>query len=198
MKESDLKLVKKPSFVEDVQFKAGDTNDIITTIRKADKIAAKERQTVKLAKILRGPNDFETCRNIWNWIKKNIPYQADKLGFEKVRLPNRAIYDAANGKGCDCKSFSVLAVDLLRENGIQAAFRFISQKPQSEKVTHVYAVAKLANGRIIIVDAVYYAFNTEAKFTFFSDITAVSNNTDSDAVNGLESINYVNHSIFIL
>lgn len=156
------RLVPSPIGQNETRFSDGNTDDIITTILEVDAECATRRDLKALAQRLRGATDFETCRNIWYFIKREIPYKADENGNEQIRFPNRAISDAAKGKGCDCKSFAVLTADLLRENNIDGFFVFISQTWQ-KKPTHVYCKAKLKNGQIVVLDAVYHVFNGEPR-----------------------------------
>lgn len=168
-----VKLIDTPKNTDDVLFSDGDTEDIITVILKADKEAAAGRFIKDFAGLLRGSSDYETCRNIWHFIKDEIPYKVDANGYERVRLPNKTIFDAANGIGCDCKSMAILANDLCRENGIKAKYRFIAQKLFSIKPTHVYCVAWLRNGQEVVIDAVYTGFDKEAKHTYEKDYNSV-------------------------
>jgi hypothetical protein len=156
-------LVAKSNDFDDVKHNNGDVWDIIAVVREADRQAAQERGVKKLAKALEGKNDFETCKNVWEFVKHRIPYVMDKNGYERIRKPKKTVWDAYEiGNGGDCKSFSVLIADLLRENGIKSKFRFISQQLLSNP-SHVYIIAYCDNKEVII-DAVYYAFNKEPKY----------------------------------
>jgi hypothetical protein len=180
-----IALVPRPLFYDDVIFRNGDVFDIMKAVGQADKEASQERQLKKLAKMLRGANERLTCQNIWNVVKRNIPYLADKNGYERVRMPNAAIYDAVKGKGCDCKSFSVLISDLCRELGITCDFAYISQKP-SKKIHHVYCIATLQNGREVILDAVHYAFDSEPSRTYKKMVKAATL-PNTEGVQGLNN-----------
>lgn len=161
--------ITKPQNTDVVIFSDGDTEDIISVILQADKEAAAGRFIKDFAPLLRGANDYDTCKNIWNFLKYEIPYTADKSGYERVKLPHKVIFDASNGIGSDCKGMAGTGCDLCRELGISAKYRFIAQKMFSTKPTHVYTVATLKNGEEIIIDAVFTAFNKEAKHTYEKD-----------------------------
>ena len=169
-----VSLIEKPLNVDDIRFKNGNTEDIITVISEADKEAAHGRTITRFARLLRGGTEKETCRNIWHFVKHNIPYKADTAGYERIRLPNKTIYDAATiGNGGDCKSFSVLIADLCRELGIRCFFRLISQKA-GRKIHHVYVVAVLSNERKVYLDAVHHTFNAEPFYVTKKDIDSCS------------------------
>jgi transglutaminase-like putative cysteine protease len=166
-----VKRTKKPSNTDDIQTEKGNTDDIIKAVRFADKISAKERPTRHFAELLRGSTDFETVRNVWAFVHYKIPYVADSMGFERIRLPNVAIHNAANFRnGGDCKSFAVLCCELLRELGIESKIRFISQN-MIKKARHVYTVA-IVKGQEIPCDAVYWIFNQNPMRTFTWDFDA--------------------------
>jgi hypothetical protein len=187
-----VKLVKRPSNKDEVIFKSGTTENIIEVVLMADKEAAKERFLKRFAESLRGKTDFDTCRNVWRFVRQEIPYKGDKLGYERIKLPNKTIHDAAKGIGTDCKSMSVLGNDLLRELGIGSKYRFISQN-STAKATHVYSMALLKNGLIVPCDAVFYLFNQKPPQTYNWDFDAAGFDTE-----GVKGLNYStnNFSIF--
>ena len=154
-----VRLTKKPLDIDEIKFEKGDTARIIEVVRYADREAKKERHLKDFAPLLRGANDFKTCQNVWNFVKHQIPYVADTVGYERVRMPNKCIWDADRYRnGGDCKTFTVLTCDLLRELGIKSKIRFISQNMQP-KAKHVYTVAILPNGQEVPCDGVYHTFN---------------------------------------
>jgi len=187
-----VQLTRRPLDRDEIRYKNGDTFKIIEVTREADDIAANERVCKDFAPLLRGRNDFETCRNTWNFMRYEIPYVADKIGYERIRLPNKCIWDAARiGNGGDCKTFYVTTADLLRENGIASMSRFIAQRG-GNKAKHVYCIAKLQNGLLVPCDAVYHSFNIEPPYTMKWDFDAAQlvkrqQATDSkqNAVSGL-------------
>jgi hypothetical protein len=191
-----VKRTKKPSNVDDIQTEKGSTQDIIEAVRRADKIAASERPTRHFAELLRGANDFETVRNVWSFVHFKIPYVADATGFERIRLPNVAIHNAAKYRnGGDCKSFAVLCCDLLRELGIKSKFRFISQN-LIQKARHVYTVA-IINGQEVPCDAVYWIFNQNPNRTFTWDFDAAQSiKTPTDKVQGFGGGGFQSMTIF--
>ncbi len=155
------KYLKTPLDTDTIIYQDGDTADIIKVIEIADKLEAEKRNVKKLAQILRGSNELETCRNIWTFVRKNIKYKADVENYERVKVANKTIFD---GYG-DCKSFSILEASLLRELGIKAKYRFVSWE-QNADITHVYIVAILRGGEEVIMDAVHTRFNEEVRYAY--------------------------------
>jgi hypothetical protein len=155
-------IVPLPTLSSETRFNDGNTKDIITSIVEVDIESATREDLILLAQRLRGKTEFETCRNIWYFAKREFIYKADPNGHEQIRFPNRAIHDAAKGIGFDCKTFSTTIAELLRLNDIEGDFKFISQTWE-KKATHIYCVAYLSDGRKVILDAVYHVFNQEPR-----------------------------------
>ncbi len=176
-----VRLTRAPLDKDEIRYQNGDTSKIIEVTREADQIAAEERLCRKFAPLLRGRNDFETCRNTWDFMRNEIRYVADKVGYERVRLPNKCIWDAHRfNDGGDCKTFFVTTADLLRENGIKSQAWFIAQNG-GWKAKHVYCTAILKDGREVAVDGVYHLFNmhpmSSKKWVFDAAVLRGANDT---------------------
>lgn len=175
---------KRPDSIDTVIKYDFDTQDIISLIKRVDKDAAEKRYSKRFAKRLRGKDDLETCYNVWKFIKTNIRYIADPSGHEKVKSPHQTIQD---GYG-DCKSMSLLGVDLLRELGIDADYMFVAWKPFGE-VQHVYIVTTKG----IIIDAVHTRFNEEVKPFFNAKIVKMSK---LSWIKGINTDNHLDSPLF--
>jgi hypothetical protein len=112
--------------------------------------------------------DFKPTYNslwgLWRWVKTNIEYIEDPDGVQWIKDPARLYADRAG----DCKSFTLFIVSVLQNLQIPYTIRFTSYIKGSKRVTHVYPVAHL-NGKDIILDAVWYAFDSEKKYTYKQD-----------------------------
>ena len=167
--------VPAPDGKETVVFFSGDTNDIISVIQKIDRLCCNRRAMRKMAVLLRGENDLETCKNVWRWCVDNLEYKADK-NHEKVKASNWLVYNKIG----DCKSFSILIVDLLRELGYKCFFRFVAYDKTDSTPTHVFPICKAKNGELIVLDAVPFdqygtrKFNVESDYTFYRDINSAN------------------------
>lgn len=140
-----------------------------TAIEDALPVAAKQPVTKALAKKLRGANDLETSRNIFNWVVTNIRYKKDGSN-QIVRLPS-GILRTREG---DCKSMSLLVAALLVNNGIVPKFVYTSYKDNDPTPSHIYVETKSG----IILDPVWKRFNSEKtpkfKFKKIMDISYLS------------------------
>jgi hypothetical protein len=128
-----------------------------TAIEDALPVAAKQPVTIALAKKLRGANDLETSRNIFNWVLTNIRYKKDGSN-QIVRLPSGIIRTREG----DCKSMSLLVAALLVNNGIVPKFVYTSYKDNDPTPSHIYVETKSG----IILDVVWKRFNSEKQPKF--------------------------------
>lgn len=158
-------LIKSPQrHADEVRHKNGNTADIIETVLYADKQSA--YYTKEFAATLKGAKIIDTCRNIWQFVKTQIPYVLDKRGYQWVKSPGRLWAEKAG----DCKSFSVFVGSCLQNLGIAYGFRFASYKPNDPTATHVYVYVPQPGGEIII-DAVWDGpFNTQKVYSHKKDI----------------------------
>lgn len=150
--------------------------DVDDTLRLMGKIASQHSyQVQKLAKQLKGSNTEETCRNVWDFVYKNIQYTNDKDGVEQLRTPSRTWADRKSGVDCDCMSIFISAC--LRELGINHRFRVVSFSPGDFE--HVYVVvprngSSLSGGQYIL-DGVIHQFDKEKTFYKAQDFNMQGN-----------------------
>ena len=143
------------------------TNHIIEVVLKAYETES-DSQISDLAQQLKGADDTETCRNVWQYLIDNIKYIADGVD-QKIKSPARLVHDKVG----DCKSYSLFTACILRELDIPHYFRFVSYSKRKE-ATHVYVVA-LINDIEIPIDAVAYVqarapFGTEINYKYRADM----------------------------
>lgn len=143
-------------------FEDGKTQDIVTVVLEWHKRYSKE--VCRFAPHLQGNNIYETCRNIWFFLKGNIRYKKDPDGMQWIKSPARVWAD----KSCDCKSYAVFIASVLTCLKIPCNFRFVSFEKGDPKPTHVYIVVPY-NGKEIIIDDVMPSFNEEAPYTYKTD-----------------------------
>lgn len=141
--------------------RSGDTSDIIETILYAD--GRSGGFVADGVECLRGANQYETLRNVWGFVKRNITYKADRAGHERVKSPG-ALFAIGSG---DCKSYSIAIGAILRALGISYRYRFTAYGPGD--VTHVYVVAD-GNQGTVILDAVHKKFDEEVGYYYKKDI----------------------------
>jgi predicted transglutaminase-like cysteine proteinase len=167
------KIFKRSALTERLLFQDGQTKDIIAVIlemdAEADRFVNKEA-----AQCLQGSTQYETLRNVWNFVKRNVTYKADNRGKEVVKSP-AALFEIGRG---DCKSFSIAEAALLRSLGFKGIrYRFAAYGSSTE-VSHVYIVVKLS-GKDVILDAVHSRFDDEVSYNYKKDISAFRGNFSS-------------------
>lgn len=159
-------IFKSSPLREKLRYRDGDTSDIIRVIMDMDAVADRYVDA-EAAQCLVGEDDYETLKNVWAFVKRNVKYKADSRGREVVKSP-AALFNI--GKG-DCKSFSIAEAALLRALGFKGIrYRFTAYDGASD-VTHVYVVCKL-RGQDVILDAVHSKFDDEVRYSYKKDMAA--------------------------
>lgn len=158
--QADL-LIPKPTN-KFVFKKAGKTQDIIDEILSEDKRA--HTYTRDFAPTLDKGDVYQTCREVWNFVKCNIRYQLDPIGKQFIKTPAQTWHD----KFADCKSFSLFIASILKNLGIPYSYRFTSYRKSDPDPTHVYIVVPYQNSEIII-DGVMGRFNTQKPYQHKKD-----------------------------
>lgn len=125
-----------------------------SAIEKALPKAVSQPETKALALKLRGTNDYDTARNIFDWVLTNIKYEKDGR-HQIIKLPS-ALLVVKKG---DCKSMSLLVASLLVNNGITPKFVYTSYNPKDPTPSHIYVETESG----IIMDVVWKRFNSEKK-----------------------------------
>lgn len=136
----------------------GWNSDIITVIHS--NVPAATKQMREVAHTFNKGNDLNTCKAIWDFLKKEIKYVKDPEGYQNIKLPGRFV---ATGSG-DCKSYSLFTASILENLGIPYSFRYTSYglNPTPQ---HVYIVTDSG----IIIDGVWNKFNSEKAYTSKKD-----------------------------
>lgn len=153
--------IPKPDGKKDLVKERFVTEDIINVIMQADAKAA--TYTKEFAKHLKGSSDYQTCFNIWSFLKGHIRYIEDKTPTQDVKSPASLVH---SGYG-DCKSFSIFTASILKNLGIPYSYRFASYS-NSPVPTHVYIIAHTGKGNVII-DAVWHYYDSEKEFKHKKD-----------------------------
>lgn len=157
-------LIKKPQPADDRYFGDVNTRGIIEVVLYADPKSAD--YTRAFARTLKAAKLFDTCKNIYDFVKTQIPYVLDKQGYQLIKSPGRLWAE----KSGDCKSFSVFIASCLKNLGIRYGYRFASYDPNDPTPTHVYVYVPVEGNRDIILDAVWSGpFNTQKQFDHKQD-----------------------------
>lgn len=124
----------------------------------------------KISNYFVGESEIETARNIWNFLKSNVPYYIESTNNQTLRSPSAIV--AMPG---DCKSYALFAngvLDSLNRKGIfqvPLAFRFAGYKDSSREPQHVFAVMYPGTKREIWIDPVLPRFNEKRQPSFYKD-----------------------------
>lgn len=143
---SERDIIELPNGQATVEYQKGYTEDIMRSVRDCyrDTIA----QSRVLAEYLTGVTPEDSCRNVFEFVERNIRYVEDPDGVQWVRTPARLLND---GEG-DCKSYTILICTVLANLNIEHLLRFVSYVDGGE-YTHVYPVAVI-DGRELPMDVV--------------------------------------------
>lgn len=143
------------------------TNDIINQVLSQHSLNVVEAK--KICDLFDGGNLYETCRNIWNFLKYQVPYKVEPSDKQTTKTISRMLYDALNGNGNDCKHYAGFTASVLQACGYNNwSYRFAGYSKYINVPTHVYCYAKDEDG-IIYIDAVINGFDLEKPFVLKVD-----------------------------
>ncbi len=164
-----------------------DTHTIMTNAGVGDTVAFIPKvvnktleQTKAIAQVLKASNDYDTCRNIWQFVYGHIAYRKDKDGYEQIRSPARSWHDRRAGVDCDC--YTTFISSILTNLGIPHLLRIT--KYSRDYFQHIYPVA-VKGGKEIILDCVTEQFDYEVPYSEKKDYPM-----DLQYLDGLDDIGY--------
>ena len=114
----------------------------------------------KIYKYFEGISVEATCRNIWNFLKQNVPYGIESENYQFLKSPASVL----NTPSSDCKSFALFSAGCMsayqRNTGkdIEVLFRYASYDPFDSTPEHTFCVVKEGNKEYWI-DPVLNKFN---------------------------------------
>ncbi len=122
--------------------------------------------TQQLAQTLQAPTVYETCRNIWNFVYRNVAYKKDTDGLEQIRSPRRTWKDRKTGVDCDC--YSTFISSILTNLRIPHQLRIT--KYRQDHFQHIYPTVE-DGGKTIVLDCVTDQFDYEVPYSEKKDIS---------------------------
>ena len=133
------------------------TNDIIKTLLNAHVIYKSDYD--KIGNMFWTGNTKTTCRNIFKFLKKNVPYKIEPDSKQTVKSPS-AILSMPG----DCKHYSqfiggVLSSICRKGKKINWCYRFANYKLFGDIPHHVFCVVKDSDGNEIWIDPVLHSFD---------------------------------------
>jgi transglutaminase-like putative cysteine protease len=159
------KSILTPDFRSEVIQGRQDAFNIANTIKRA--ILDSKAQSDSIAYKFVGENDYQTCKNLYNYIRHNIRYKKEQSSLQTAKTLGRILFDKNSGN--DCKHFTIISCSILRSLKIPCKMRLISQNFYSVEPTHIYCVANV-NGNDVILDACISEFDKEANYKYKYDI----------------------------
>ena len=125
----------------------------------------------KISKYFLGADVEETAKNVWEFLKNNVPYYIESSNNQTLRSP-AAIVSMPG----DCKSYALFINGIfssLQRKGllnVPVAYRFASYKDNVKEPGHVFSVLYPGTKNEIWIDPVLDRFNDKSKQpTFFKD-----------------------------
>lgn len=148
-------------------------SDIISGIRLTHGRHAREYDAISSQFV--GRNTKDTCRRIWDFLKKNTHYVIEPDEAQTLRSPAAILHLGSRpGVGVDCKSYSLFAagiLDSLNRKGynIPWAYRFASYRPFDKMPHHVFVVVNPGMANEIWIDPVLPAFDYKKPYLYKTD-----------------------------
>ena len=137
-----------------------------------------ENEYDKISEMFIGSDEIETARNIYNFLKKNVPYYIEPIEKQTLRSPSAILsMTNNNGKilGADCKSYATFIngiMSSLNRKGIYnvpLSYRFASYRYDKKEPEHVFSVLYPNTKNEIWVDPVLNDFNYKKEPVFIKD-----------------------------
>jgi hypothetical protein len=157
-------------------------NDIIGGILNTHKKYQNEYD--KIYPYFIGSDLYETSKNIFTFLKKNVPYYIESNDLQFLKSPSSIISTPS-----DCKSYALFScgvLDAIRRNSgedYEILYRFASYDPFDKVPQHVFCVVR-GEGEEIWIDPVLNKFDEKKQPYFFKD-----KNINNMALVGLSGVN---------
>ena len=146
------------------------TGDIIQGI--LDNHNNYESQYDKISEMFIDDNEVETAKNVFKFLKDNVPYYVEPIEKQTLRSPSAII---SIKQGADCKSYASFIngiMSSLNRKGIfkvPLAYRFASYRYDTREPQHVFAVLYPGTKNEVWVDPVLNKFDQRKEPVFIKD-----------------------------
>jgi hypothetical protein len=126
----------------------------------------------KISEMFIGDNEVETARNVFNFLKNNVPYYIEPIEKQTLRSPSAIV---SMKQGADCKSYASFingVMNSLNRKSIFAvplAYRFASYRYDTKEPQHVFAVLYPGTKNEVWVDPVLAKFDQRKEPVFIKD-----------------------------
>ena len=139
------------------------TNDIIQSILDNHKKYINEYKNI--SSFFRGSNNYETGKNIYNYLKKNISYKIDSADRQLIKSPAAILAT----KEADCKMYSNFAAGILDNLKIPFVYRFAGYSAFDNQPAHVFVVINPNTKNEIWLDPVLRQYDYKKPYNFKID-----------------------------
>jgi hypothetical protein len=146
------------------------TGDIIQGI--LDNHDNYESEYDKISEMFIDDNEVETAKNVFKFLKDNVPYYVEPIEKQTLRSPSAII---SIKQGADCKSYASFIngiMSSLNRKGIfkvPLAYRFASYRYDTREPQHVFAVLYPGTKNEVWVDPVLNKFDQRKEPVFIKD-----------------------------
>ena len=146
------------------------TSDIIQGI--LDNHDNYQSQYDKISDLFIDDNEVETAKNVFKFLKDNVPYYVEPIEKQTLRRPSAII---SIKQGADCKSYASFIngiMNSLNRKGIfkvPLAYRFASYRYDTRDPQHVFAVLYPGTKNEVWVDPVLNKFDQRKEPVFIKD-----------------------------
>ena len=173
------------------------TGDIIQGI--LDNHDNYESEYDKISEMFIDDNEVETAKNVFKFLKDNVPYYVEPIEKQTLRSPSAII---SIKEGADCKSYASFIngiMSSLNRKGIfkvPLAYRFASYRYDTREPQHVFAVLYPNTKNEVWVDPVLNKFDQRKEPVFIKDkkikmaLIAMSGTTNNSTATLQEMQNY--------
>ena len=172
--------------------------EVEDTVKKMQEIVVKYSWQVReLCKRLKASTVRQSVKNVFDFVYDYIKYQVED--GEKLRTPAYSWYEGQVLKrqnpddskiGVDCDCMSIFCGSCFREMKIPFAFRITGYASSPlgfcRGFQHVYTIAYDENGKEIICDPVYIAFDKEKEYAIQKTYAMSLNGTDIIMLSGID------------
>lgn len=148
-------------------------NDIINAITEAHKIHRSEYK--KIARYFLGDNKRQTAKNIYQFLRKNVPYKEEPENNQTIKSPAAIIVTGMYGTEYnDCKNYALFSAGILQGLNdlgykIPFCFRFASYDIFDKTPGHVFVVVDPNTTNEIWIDPVIKEFDYKKKYYYKKD-----------------------------
>jgi hypothetical protein len=163
-------------------------NDIITGILQTHNKYLDEYD--KIYPYFIGSDLQETSKNIYDFLKKNVPYYIESNEYQFLKSPSSIVSTPS-----DCKSYALFScgvLDAIKRNtgeDFEILYRFASYDPFDKVPQHVFCVVR-GEGEEFWIDPVLDKFNEKKQPYFFKD-----KNVNKMALVGLSGVGNTNEAM---